>query len=123
MAGALDAKARTTAEKLLQKFGKTATYTNTVDGVYDPTTGLVSAPTTTNVSVTCFIDKANEGEIASGLVLATDTLILVSAKELGLTPIAGDTITTAEGTYSVKNDLPIWSGELIALNRLVCGNQ
>ena len=122
MAGALDAKSRETARKLLVKFGKTGTYTNTVVGVYDPTTGLVSADTETIVSITAYIDKASQGEIESGLVLASDTVVLVSAKELGLSPIAGDTITFTEGVFQVKSDLPIWSGNLIALHRLVCLN-
>lgn len=122
MSGALDTKARLLAEKMLKKFGKTATYKNVVVGTYDPLTGIVSTPTNTEIPITCYIDKATTGEITSGLVSSTDTIILVSAKELGITPTAGDTIEFTEATYQVKSNNPIWSGELVALNRLICLN-
>ena len=43
---ALDAKARATALKLLNKFGKSVTLTIVTEGTYDPTTGEVSGSST-----------------------------------------------------------------------------
>jgi hypothetical protein len=120
MSGALDSKARATTEKLLKKFGKVAQFREEIAGVYDPDTGSTPPPTINLYPITVYIDKASDGEISSGLVLASDTLILVSAKELGIIPQAGHDIIFSDKTYQIKSDLPIYSGELVALHRLVC---
>ncbi len=122
MSGALDTKARALAEKLLKKFGKPAQYREEVAGVYDPDTGTTPPPTITLIDITCYIDKAETGEIQSGLVQASDVVILVSAKELGIDVEAGHDVVFANKTLQVKHDLPIWSGAEIALHRLVCKN-
>jgi hypothetical protein len=118
MGGALDTKARATAEKLLQKFGKVATYQKDVEGIYNPVTGDVPI-TTTTYPITCYIDKPTSGEIQAGLADVKDAVILVSAKELGVDAESGDSIDVGDVTYSIKSDMPVWSGELIALHRLV----
>ncbi|MEA2091120.1 MAG: hypothetical protein U9O83_01990 [Campylobacterota bacterium] len=122
MSGQLDSKARATAERLLKKFGKVATYIEISEGVYDPDIG--SAPVVeTEYPITCFIDEAKAGSLrSSGLINATDLIILVSAKELNLEVDNTDKISFDGRTYSIIKDIPDWSGELVALHNIVCKN-
>ena len=112
----LDERARATAERMLKDFGKPMTYTQ-ISSTYNVITGE-DTQTTSTYNIYGYIDKATTGEIQSGLVNADDLIILVSAKALTVQPSANDTIT-ADKTYQIKRNMPIWSGEQIALHRLV----
>ena len=120
MSGALDAKARLTAENLLKKFGKVGNYKNEVAGSYDPLTGNTGAAVVTLIPITCYINEPTTGQIQAGLAVLGDAIILVSAKELGIGAVAGDDIVFSDKAYEIKKDMPIYSGELIALHQLVC---
>lgn len=119
MSGALDITARASAEKLLKKFGKVATYRKESTTPYDPTTGNPPTTTTTDYPITAYISKPTEGQIKAGLATITDAIILVSAKELGVDVEPENKIIFPHATYSVKMDDPIWSGEEIALHKIV----
>ena len=118
MSGALDTKMRATAERLLKKFGKVATYKKITQGTYDPTTGGITN-TETDYAVTIYIQSPESGDIQSGIANASDIVALVSAKELGVEVAQGDKII-AGGTYEVKVNKPVWSGEQIALHQIIC---
>ena len=118
MSGYLDVKARETAERLLQKFGMNATYKKIIQGTFNPTTQTMTN-TETDYAITIYIDKPNSGDITSGLASATDVMILVSAKELGVEVNVGDKIV-GDKTYEVKADKPIYSGALIAMHQIIC---
>ena len=121
MSGALDNRARATAEKLLKKFGKAAQYSQENEPVYDDDTGETTVPPPTTYDITCYIDTQRTGELQSqGLIQNTETVIVVSAKELGIEPKAGDDIIFASSaTYSIKSFNPIWSGELVAIYEVI----
>ena len=124
MSGALDKKARATAERLLKKFGKVAVYVDVFDtGEYDTETStniLIETPH----NITCLIDKAQTGNLrANGLINATDLIILVSSKELNIDINQVDNLDklSFDGKqYSIVEDMPDWSGEEIAMHNFVC---
>ena len=113
---ALDAKAKATALKLLNKFGKSATYQSVVAGAY--VDGEV-VDTVTDYPVNAFITNPTQGEITSGMADISDAVILVAGSGLAVMPKAGDVVVFSERSYSVKRNLEVWSGDEIALHRLV----
>lgn len=113
---ALDAKARKTALTLLNKFGKSATYQSVTAGAY---VGGEVIDTVTYYTVKAFITKPTQGEITSGLADVSDAVILVAGSGLAVMPKAGDVVVFSERSYSVKRNLEVWSGDEIALHRLV----
>lgn len=113
---ALDAKARKTALTLLAKFGKSATYQSVVAGAYID--GEV-VDTVTEYAIKSYITKPTQGEITSGLADVSDAILLVSGSGLAVMPKAGDVVVFSERSYSVKRNLEVWSGDEIALHRLV----
>ena len=121
MAGLLDDKARALAERLLQKFGKIAQYSKDNGFSTDPVTGEDTLVAPTLYNITCYIDTQKTGElIASGLIENTHTVILVSAKELGIEPKAGDDIVFPSSiSYSVKSFNAVWSGSEVALYEVI----
>jgi hypothetical protein len=112
----LDAKARKTALTLLTKFGKSATYQSVTAGAY--VDGEV-IDTVTDYPVNAFITKPTQGEITSGVADISDAVILVAGSGLAVMPKAGDVVVFSERSYSVKRNLEVWSGDEIALHRLV----
>ena len=113
---ALDAKARKTALTLLTKFGKSATYQSVTAGAY--VDGEV-VDTVTEYAINTFITKPTQGEITSGLADVSDAILLVAGSGLSVMPKAGDVVVFAERSYSIKRNLEVWSGDEIALHRLV----
>ena len=113
---ALDDKARKTALTLLTKFGKSATYQSATAGAY--VDGEV-IDTVTDYTVKAFITKPTQGEITSGLADVSDAILLVAGSGLTVMPKAGDVVVFSERSYSVKRNLEVWSGDEIALHRLV----
>lgn len=112
----LDAKAKATALKLLNKFGKSGTYKSVVSGAY--VDGEV-IDTVTDYLVKAYISKPTQGEITSGLADISDAIILIASSGLGVTPSPNDLIVFNERTYSIKRNLEVWSGDDVALHRLV----
>lgn len=113
---ALDTKARKTALTILSKFGKSATYQSVTAGAY--VDGEV-IDTVTDYQVNAFITKPTQGEITSGMADISDAVILVAGSGLSVSPKPNDLIVFSERTYSVKRNLEVWSGDEIALHRLV----
>ena len=113
---ALDAKARKTALTLLTKFGKSATYQSVTAGAY--VDGEV-IDTVTDYPVNAFITKPTQGEITSGVADVSDAILLVAGSGLAVMPKAGDVVVFSDRSYSVKRNLEVWSGDEIALHRLV----
>ena len=112
----LDAKAKATALKLLNKFGKSGTYKSVVSGAY--VDGEV-VNTVTDYTIKAYISKPTQGEITSGVADISDAIILIASSGLSVTPTPNDLIVFNERTYSVKRNLEVWSGEDVALHRLV----
>jgi hypothetical protein len=121
MAGFLDDKMRLAAEKILKKFGEDATYIKVSEGTpYNPTIEGSGVPITTETPITIYISSPEYGDIQSGIATATDSIILMSAKESGDLIVEAGDMVRADKTYTVKSNKPIKSGAKIALHNLVC---
>ena len=121
MAGALDDEMRPLAKEMLQEFGENATYVKVSEGTpYNPTIEGSGVPITTETPVTIYILSPEYGDIQSGIATATDSIILMSAKESGDLIVEAGDMVRADKTYTVKSNKPIKSGAKIALHNLVC---
>ena len=120
MSGQLDSKARATAERLLNKFGKPSVYVEITEGAYDPDLGG-NTVTETNHDINCFIDEAKAGSLrASGLVGATDLVVMIADKGLDLIVDNTDKLIIDGKRLTIIRDMPEYSGEKIALHFIVC---
>lgn len=116
---ALDRKARNTAKKLIQKFGKAAVYqvrTGATQQVYNENTGLFEdavafepVPLKIAPPVT-----PTQDELVDGQILTTDLKFEIAALGLTFEPKANDRITFDGRDYTVKMVKTQYSGELIA---------
>jgi len=116
----LDTKFRALATKMIDKFGKDATYTTvtTTTGAYDPLTGTNTTTAETATAIKVFISKFSGGDYADGLVKRSDKKLLVSAEET-ITPELGDKVTIDSTVYQiVPPAIETWSGEQIAMYAL-----
>ena len=110
---ALDTKARATAVKLLNKYGKSVSHTIVTEGTYDPITGDVSGGSTT-VGVPKAVLEDYPGEAyASGLVEINDKKLMIAAQG-NTEPKPNDRFTVGSDVYTVVAVETIWSGELAA---------
>ena len=110
----LDTRARATANKLLDKFGKSITLTSITERSYDPATGDMGAGTTTSTTHTAIIKDFNGIDFISGVVQAGDRKVMIAA--LGApTPQPADKITIDSDVYQVVAVRHVWSGELPAI--------
>ena len=75
--------------------------------------------TVTDYTIKAYISKPTQGEITSGVADISDAIILIASSVMNVTPKPNDTIAFNERTYSVKRNLEVWSGDDVALHRLV----
>jgi hypothetical protein len=113
----LDARARATANTLLDKFGKSITLTSIVEGSYDPATGDMSANTTTNTTHTAIIKDYNGIDFMGGVIQSGDRKVMIAALDT-TTPQPADKVTINSEVYQVIAVRYVWSGELPALYEL-----
>lgn len=115
----LDAKARSLADKLFTKFGKSITLTSIVEGAYDPATGEMSGGTSTTTTHLALIKDFTllrgfksvdpvDGGIQAGDRQATIAALNVTA------PQPADKVTIDSEVYQVIAVRNVWSGELPA---------
>ena len=111
---ALDTKARATAVRLLDTYGKSVSHTIVTEGTYDPITGNVSGGNTT-IGVPKAILEDYPGEAyASGLVYVNDKKLTIAAKG-NVEPKPNDRFTVGSDVYTVVSSSIVWSGEQAAL--------
>lgn len=111
----LDKRLQPTALKLLNKYGKSITYMQTTEGVYNPETSEMSTtPTTTNIKG--LFSKVSVGDITSGLATATDNKITIAGLSIA-NPMNTDVV---DNKYFVKYVNPFYSGDLVAYYELIC---
>ena len=112
----LNEKAKNTAFKLLEKFGKNGIYKRQAGQIYDPKTGEISLNYESR-PVKAYIDSAKSYSnlIEKGLLNEGDSVILIAAKSLPFAPQNNDKI----GTYTIQYNDAVWGGEDIALHQLV----
>jgi len=84
------------AEKLLQRFGRELTFTRTTDGTYSPNTGTVTTTSSTYKKFACVFDY-NESELADENIEQGDRRLLAQ----GHTYKIGDTVSIENETYRI----------------------
>ena len=110
----LDIRARATANRLIDKFGKQITITHIVKGTYNPATGEMVADIVTSESITALIKDYNGFELTNGVIQSGDLKIKVAA--LNITePSIGDTVTIDSLVYSVLAANRIFMGEKLSI--------
>jgi hypothetical protein len=90
----------TIALPLIAKFGQTATYTQTVEGTYSPTTATFSTGTTSTATVSAVVFPYDAREVDGTNVQALDRKVFIAPDAMTITPKIGDTITLADGTIT-----------------------
>lgn len=120
----LDAKARQTAFRLVEKLGKSITWTKIEESgepIYNPNTGLFEANSVSiaySVKVEPPYSPTGE-ELQSGQYLATDLKFLLPALGLAFEPRPNDIVIIDSLGYTVKTAQPFYSGELLAYYNVV----
>lgn len=109
----LDAKARSLADKLFTKFGKSITITSIVEGAYDPSTGEMSGGTSTTTTHIALIKDFKGSDLIDGVIQAGDRQATIAALN-ATTPQPADKVTIDSEVYQVIAVRNVWSGELPA---------
>ena len=120
----LNDKAKATAFKLLEKFGKVGTYKRKSDQIYDPETGGMTEQTS-EYKVKAYIDsiKSYLAPIERGLINEGNVVILIAAKSLPFMPQNNDAIEFPHCSYTIKYNDAVWGGEDVALHQLIGGGE
>lgn len=112
------------AAEVINDFGKSIVYQRTpTDGSgYDPATGtiaLVGEP----VNIKGIVEPYRGQRLMAGLVEASDLKITIAADGLpdGFLPTPEDIASFDGEDYKVKNVMPTYSGELVAIYELQVG--
>ena len=112
----LDDKLVPKAKELLDKFGKSATFSVSGFSQYDPNTGevTVGTPTTYTVKVTppSPFDKNYQ---PGGTTEASDLRVYLAASGLSFTPSNGQKVVFDSESYNVIAVETIFSGDSVAL--------
>jgi len=118
-----DAKFLIQAEKMLIKKGGSAIWNDIVLGTRDSFGNIVTPDTSTPYNISLFTIDAKEGWINSGLANVSDTVFMVSAKQLkdyGVTFDKNETITFNSKVYTIARDIPDMGGQEPILHNFVC---
>lgn len=111
---ALDKKARATAQRLVDKYGKAITIRRTVSS-YDPATGTETTTNTDYSTKTAPPENYRLDQIDGTLVKRGDQRLLVAAQGLSIEPSAQtDSVIMDATTWAVVAVEAIWSGEQVA---------
>lgn len=84
---------------LLTKFGEVVSFTNSVQGVYDVSTGTTGAPVVTVYTGFGFPTSFSAVEIDPGMVLSSDVKLIVN--KTSQPPTVDDTVAFSNKTYRV----------------------
>ena len=120
MTGALDTKMRALAATLIDRFGKSVTWTKK-STTYTASTG-VAVPTTTNYTVTITPPLQYDpstgrtgSQFNAGALTSTGyCIVTLAASGLSFTPANGDELTIDSATWRVVAVQAVYSGSLVA---------
>lgn len=113
MTGALDTKMRAIAVSLIDRFGKSVTWTKYASTV-TPSTGVVTR-TGTSYTVTITPPMGPDSSYKpTSLIREGDRLVTVAASGLAFTPTEGDELTIDAATWRVVAVQAVYSGSLVA---------
>lgn len=105
-----------TALRLINAYGKAASFVHTVPGAYNVATSETAAATTTTTTVKTVIDDCTK-HFGEDLIQANDVAALLAQSAIaGVTPVPGDQLVLSDiSTLTVVQVKPIYSGESVAL--------
>jgi hypothetical protein len=110
----LDARARPTASFLLDKFGKSITYTRAVPGVYDPATRTVGT-TETSLTVKASVQGTSTAQ-RKDMTDPGELVVLIAGMDLEFAPAMGHKLTVDGVVFTIcEEPQATYSGELVAL--------
>ena len=113
MTGALDTRARATAERMIDKVGKAMTLRREVVGTYDAAQG--TAPVVpTDYDVVGVVTQPSTAMLSAGLAQSGDLAVMLAAKATEVEPQAGDVLVMTLENWQVMSVRAMYSGELIA---------
>jgi hypothetical protein len=120
----LDKRLQPTALKLLNKYGKSLTYVQTTEGVYNPETSEIDT-TSIIYNIKGLLSEVSVGDITRGSASSVSLNKPITGLDVKITiaglsidnPMNGDVIN---GKYFVKYVNPVYSGELVAYYELIC---
>lgn len=115
---ALDITLRPLASSLMERFGKTVTYTKQTPGTYNTATGE-AVPSETPTEIKAVLEEARGAQFAENLVQAGDKKISAAAEAFAEAPKPGDGFTVDGRRYSVIQVRTTYSGELPALYEIL----
>jgi len=118
MTGALDTRARATAETMIAKFGKAMTLKREVVGTYDATQGTAPVVPVSH-SVIGVVSQPSVQSVASDLAQSGDLVVMISAKALSVVPQAGDILLMDSVPWQIITVRSTYSGEEVALYELL----
>jgi hypothetical protein len=110
---ALDTRARATALRALNKYGKAVTFKHRAPGTYNTATST-STPTETTATPKILITSPSKEQLQAG-VLATSEVAMVAAAAFAIDPRPGDQVTVDGKVHTVGWTDRLWSGEQVAL--------
>ncbi|WP_211440926.1 hypothetical protein [Collimonas humicola] len=113
-----DLRMQQTALRLINKRGKTITYTAVVPGTYDRTSG--SAPAIETVSsFRAIVTPGNGQDLTVGeLVVRNDKNVVIAGLSLLIAPKPNDQLTVDGESFLVNAANPAYAGELVAVYKL-----
>jgi hypothetical protein len=118
MTGALDTRARATAERMIDKFGKAMTLRREVVGTYDPSTGA-AAVVPTDYAVVGVVTQPSVAMLSAGLAQGGDLVVMLAAQATDVVPQAGDVLVMNLESWQVMSVRSMFSGELVATYELL----
>lgn len=117
MTGKLDTQMRTTAQRLIDDYGKPVTIREYTGQAYDPDAGQ-NVPTYSDHAVNGAVSAYSERLIDGTAVLVGDLRLTVPARDTGFAPSTNDKVVMDGENWSIVNAAPIYSGEQAAAFRL-----
>lgn len=111
---ALDTRARATALRLLDKYGKAVTLSRVTEGSYNPSTGETSSEVVVIATVDALIEDYKGIDYISGDIQMTDRRVTIPASG-NVEPEPNDRLTIDAVVYTIVSVTTVWSGELPAL--------
>jgi len=114
MTGALDSRARATAERMIAAYGKAMTLRRQVAGTYDATTGA-AAVTNTDYAVVGVLGAPSKTMLDTNAAQSSDMGVLLAASALTVVPLVGDDLVADGVTWEIIAVRATYSGELVAV--------
>lgn len=107
------ARSRSSADRLIERFGQAGAIRRTGAATGDAWNPTPSAPA--DHPCTLVVDDYEAGEIDGSLIRQTDRKVLVSAEGLGIEPTAADRLVIGGSAMEIVNVRPLSPGGVVVL--------